>query len=105
MYVVHNLNDLDAYTLHTVHEQDSVVARNKRKGYTGANMIYAYIALVLLTSSSQNLSSNSCASVKFKLSCTVAICEEGFLLVYGTCVALRSIMLERSCLLSYIEPL
>ena len=32
-YVVHDLNSLDAYTLHTVHEQDLVVARHKRTNY------------------------------------------------------------------------
>ena len=36
MYVVHDLNSLDAYTLHTVHEQDFVVARHKRKNYMHA---------------------------------------------------------------------
>ena len=30
-YAVHDLNGLDVYTLHTVHEQDSVVVRHKRK--------------------------------------------------------------------------
>ena len=32
-YIFHDLNSLDAYTLCTVHEQDSVVARHQRKGY------------------------------------------------------------------------
>ena len=41
-----------------------------------ANMIRAYIALVLLVSISQNFLSDLHARVKFKLSCTVAICEE-----------------------------
>ena len=36
MYVVHDLYSLDAYTLHTMHEQDSVVARHKRTNYTHA---------------------------------------------------------------------
>ena len=35
------------------------------------NVIRAYIALMLLVSISQNFSSNSHVSVKFKLSCTV----------------------------------
>ena len=35
-YVVHDLNSLDAYTLHTVHEQDSVVARYERTSYVHA---------------------------------------------------------------------
>ena len=42
-----------------------------------AKVIHAYIALVLLMSISQNFLSDLHASVKFKLSCTVAICEEG----------------------------
>ena len=33
MYVVHDLNSLDAYTSCTVHEQDSVVARHERTNY------------------------------------------------------------------------
>ena len=36
MYVVHGLYSLDTYTLRTVHEQDSVVARHKRTNYTYA---------------------------------------------------------------------
>ena len=36
MYVVHYLNGLDAFTLCTVHEQDSVVARHERTNYTHA---------------------------------------------------------------------
>ena len=74
MYVVHNLNGLDAYTLHTVHEQDSVMTRHKRKNYTCANVICAYIALMLLASISQNFLSDSHASVKFKLSCCMYVC-------------------------------
>ena len=35
-YVVHDLNGLDAYTSHTVHEQDSVVVRQERANYTCA---------------------------------------------------------------------
>ena len=38
MYSVHDLNNLDAYTLCPVHEQDSVVARHKRVKYTRANV-------------------------------------------------------------------
>ena len=34
MYAVHDLNDMGAYTLCTVHEQDLVVARDERKNYT-----------------------------------------------------------------------
>ena len=34
--IVHDLNGLDTYTLYTVHEQDSVVARYKRTNYTSA---------------------------------------------------------------------
>ena len=34
--VVHDLNGLDAYTLCTVHEHDSMVARHKKKNYTCA---------------------------------------------------------------------
>ena len=43
MYAVRDLNSLDAYTLCTVHEQDSVVARNERTKYTHAiaRMIYS----------------------------------------------------------------
>ena len=33
IHVVHDLNSLDAYTLHTVHDQDWVVARHKSKTY------------------------------------------------------------------------
>ena len=29
-YTIHDLNGLDAYTLHTVHKQDLVVARHER---------------------------------------------------------------------------
>ena len=32
-YIIHDLNSLDAYTLCTVHKQDSVVARHKRTNY------------------------------------------------------------------------
>ena len=53
-HVVHNLNGLDAYTSRTVHEQDSVVARHETKNCMCANVILAYIALVLLASISQN---------------------------------------------------
>ena len=50
-YIVHDLNSLDAYTLHTVHEQDSMVVRHERKTtcvlllvcYTAHNVIHAYI--------------------------------------------------------------
>ena len=35
-YVVHDLYSLDAYTLRTLHEQDSVVVRHKRTSYTCA---------------------------------------------------------------------
>ena len=31
LHAVHDLNGLDAYTLRTVHEQDLVVVRHKRK--------------------------------------------------------------------------
>ena len=83
MYIVHDLNDLDTYTLCTVllsvHEQVSVMARHERKNYTCGIAhvltwyVRAYIACVLLTSISWNFSSDSHASVKFKLSCTVYI--------------------------------
>ena len=33
MYIVHDLNSLDAYTLCIVHEQDVVVVRHKRTNY------------------------------------------------------------------------
>ena len=68
MYVVHDLNGLDTYTLCTVHEQDSVVVRHKRTNYTHAiahmlytasNMIHTYIAYVLLASISLNFLSGS----------------------------------------------
>ena len=41
-YVVHDLNSLDANTLCTVHEQDSVMARHERRNYTRAiaHMLY-----------------------------------------------------------------
>ena len=64
-YNVYDLNSLDAYTLCTVHEQEPVVARHEITNYMRA------IACVLLMSISRNFSSNSHASVKFKLSCTV----------------------------------
>ena len=41
--------------------------------YTAHNIIRAYIVCVLLASISQNFLSDSYASVKFKMSCTVAI--------------------------------
>ena len=61
MYSVHDLNGLNIYTLRTVHEQDSLVARHKRQTihmlllacYTACNMIHAYISHVLLMSISQ----------------------------------------------------
>ena len=79
MYAVHDFNDLDAYTLCTVHEQDSVVARDERKTtcmlllacYTARNMILAYITHMLLVSILQNFMSDLHASIKFKLSYTV----------------------------------
>ena len=46
--VVHDLNSLDAYTLSTVHEHDSVVVRHERKNYKRTNVIHAYIVLMLL---------------------------------------------------------
>ena len=55
MYVVHDLNNFDAYTVCTVHELDLVVVRHKRTQYICAvgiahNMICAYIDRVLLAS-------------------------------------------------------
>ena len=40
---VHDLNGLDAYTLLTMHEDDSVVARHERTNYTFviAHMLYS----------------------------------------------------------------
>ena len=54
-YAVHDFNGLDAYTLRTVYEQDSVVAMHERKTtcvllltcYTARNVIHAYIVRVL----------------------------------------------------------
>ena len=79
-YVVHDLNNLDAYSLRTVHKQDSMVVRHNRINYMHAilacctvhSIIRAYTACMLLTSILQNFSSDSHASVKFKLSCTVS---------------------------------
>ena len=79
MYFVHEMNSLDAYTLHIVREQDLVVAKHDRKStrvllhtcYTALNVMCAYTAHLLLASISWNLSSNSNVIVKFKLSCTV----------------------------------
>ena len=56
--LVHNLNSLDAYTLHTVHEQDLVVVRHERTAtcmlllacYIARNVIHAYITHMLLVS-------------------------------------------------------
>ena len=73
MHAVHDLNGLDAYTLCTVHEHDLVVARNESKNYMHTNVIRAYVDLVLLVSISQNFSSSSNASIKFKLSCAVCM--------------------------------
>ena len=73
MHAVHDLNGLDAYTLCTVHEQDSVVVRNERNNYMHANVICAYVDLVLLVSISQNFSSGSNANIKFKLNCAVCM--------------------------------
>ena len=78
-YTVHDLNGLDAYTLYTVHEQDLVVVRHERTStcmllftcYTARDVICAYIVCVPLASISWNFFSNSHASVKFELSCTV----------------------------------
>ena len=36
IYAVHDLYGLDAYILHTMYEQDLVVARHKRTSYTCA---------------------------------------------------------------------
>ena len=36
MYIVHDLNGLDANTSCTVHEQDSVVARHEKRNYMHA---------------------------------------------------------------------
>ena len=36
MYIVHDLLGLDAYTLYTVDEQDSVAARHERTNYMRA---------------------------------------------------------------------
>ena len=42
-YIVHDLNGLDAYTLFTVHEQDSMVIGHERTTYTHAtaHMLYS----------------------------------------------------------------
>ena len=42
MYVVCDLNGLDAYTSCTVHEQDSVVTRHERTNYTIATASVPY---------------------------------------------------------------
>ena len=73
--------DLDAYTLHAVHEQDSVVARYEWKTtsmlllecYIARNVICTYIASLLLESILRNLFSDSQISVKLKLSCIVEV--------------------------------
>ena len=84
-YVVHYLNGLNAYTLCTVLEQDSVVVRHERTNYTCAiarmlytacNVIHVYIARVLLTRTSWNFSSDSASThmqcqVKIKLYCSM----------------------------------
>ena len=78
-YAVHDLNGLDIYTLHTVYEQDSGVARHERNTtyvllltcYTAHNVMRAYFVRMLHTSILQNFSSDLHANVKFKLSCTV----------------------------------
>ena len=77
MYAVHDLSSLDAYTLRIVHEQNSVVARGKTMCallltcYKARNVIHAYIVHMLHASILWNFSSDSHASVKFKLSYTV----------------------------------
>ena len=47
MYAVHNSNGLDAYTLYTVHEQDSVVARHEKTHYVYA--CYCLCAIQYIT--------------------------------------------------------
>ena len=56
MYVVHDLNGLDACTLYTVHEEDLELVRHERTNYTCMlvlmcytehTLIRAYIACVL----------------------------------------------------------
>ena len=42
MYIVHDLNGLDAFTLHTVHEQDLMVVRHEGTNYTLANVRVLY---------------------------------------------------------------
>ena len=79
-YAAHGLNDLDTYTLHTVHEQDSVVVRHAKcilllTRYTARNVIRANIVCVLHVSTLQNFLSDLHASVKFKLRCTIYICS------------------------------
>ena len=60
MYAVHDLNGSDAYTLYTVHEQDSMVVRHKKATpYTAHNVIRAYIVSMLFSSILQDFSSNS----------------------------------------------
>ena len=43
-YTVHNLYGLDAYILHTMYEQDLVVARHKRTNYTCAIACYSQVS-------------------------------------------------------------
>ena len=38
MYILHDLNGLDVYTLHTVHEQDLMVVRHEGTNYMLANV-------------------------------------------------------------------
>ena len=45
MYIDHDLNGLDAYTLHTVHEQDLTVVRHEGTNYTIANVHVLYSKL------------------------------------------------------------
>ena len=72
-YVLNDLNNLDAYTLCTVHEQDSMVVRHGTSNYMHAiacvlllvcyiacNIIHVYIACMQLVSIIlRNFSSNS----------------------------------------------
>ena len=72
MYIVHDLNNLDAYTLCPVHEQDSVLARHERVNYTHAIACVIYTAHSVIHASmcvycSCAICKYTCANVKFKI--------------------------------------
>ena len=89
MYIVHNLNNFDAYALCNMHDRNLVVVRHKRTNSTHAiacvlysmycdkyRVLYVHCLCAThdyLAKFLERLYSYTCANVKLKLSCTIAI--------------------------------